>query len=67
MSIDLFKVYFKVKINTFKIKIEKCTENRKNKRKHVNLIHARIRPAQIKGLIMRSSCPRPTKLIMYLN
>ena len=56
MLIDLFKDYFKlklipfkVKINTFKIKIEKCPENekKKNERKHMRLIHARIGPGPL--------------------
>ena len=64
MLIDLFKVYFKlklipfkVKINTFKIKIEKCPENGKNEKKHVRLIHARIGPAHS---WYQQSRPKPT-------
>ena len=55
MKIDTFKV----KIDIFKIKTEKCPENEKNERKHVRFLHARIGPTQINDLIMRLSRPRP--------
>ena len=53
---------FNVKINTFKIKIEKCSENEKMSK----LLHAQIRLAQIYNLIMKLSRPRPGGILKLL-
>ena len=43
---------------SLRLKLKNAQKMKKNERKHVWLIHARIGPAQIDGLIMRSSLPR---------